>query len=322
MEAIVVREWGGPEVLKEEHIQDPPEHADRVIVKLHAVSVNWHDVLVRRTGRGFALPNILGIDGAGIRRDTREEVIIYPGLNWGNSERTAGPRFEILGDESDGTYAELLSIPKENIFPKPRRLSWEEAAAIPTAGVTAYRALFSRAKAKRGETVLVLGSGSGVSTFAVSLAAAAGLRVIVTSSKEVNIEHSRELGAERGVLYTKDGWPEEIRSITGGGVDVVVDGVGNLKDSLACLRPGGRLVVFGASGSASAMIDVPSFYFSHASILASTLGSPRDFARLLAALEEWQCRPVIDSVRPLGDVALAHESMERREHLGKLVLAV
>lgn len=322
MQAIVVHEWGGPEVLQWEQVPDPPARAGEVVVELRASAVNWHDILVRRVGRGFPLPSVLGIDGAGVRRDTGEEVVVYPGLRWGDREETPGPQFEILGDATCGTYAELVSVPEENIFPKPRVLSWQEAAALPTAGLTAYRALFSRAGVKRGETVLVLGAGGGVSTFAISLAAAAGARVLVTSSSLEKIERTRELGSDGGVLYTKDGWTDEIRELTQGGVDVVIDGVGvSLPDSLTCLRPGGRLAIFGATGGTQATLDVPSFYFSHTSILATSLGSPRDFARLLEAIERQEWRPVIDSVRPLAEVSAAHRRMEAREHFGKLVLS-
>lgn len=322
MQAIVIHEWGGPEVLRPEQYPDPTPLAGHVVVELRASSVNWHDIIVRRVGRGFPLPRILGIDGAGIRRDTGEEVIIYPGLRWGSGEEAPGPDYEILGDIAHGTYAELVCVPEENVFRKPRALSWEEAAALPTAGITAYRALFARARLQHGETVLVLGAGGGVSTFAVSLAAAVGARVVVTSSSTDKLARAGQLGAQHGVLYTDDDWPQQVREITGG-VDVVVDGVGsNLPDALACLRPGGRVAIFGASGGTTAKLDLPSLYFSHASILATSLGSPRDFAQLLASIERQEWRPVIDSIRPLDEVGDAHRRMEAREHFGKLVLSI
>lgn len=321
MQAMVVREWGDPEVLRPEQVPNPATSPGHVVVELRAGSVNWHDILVRRVGRGFPLPRILGIDGAGIRRDTGEEVIIYPGLHWGDNE-VPGKDFEVLGDIAPGTYAELVSVPEENVFPKPRSLSWEQAAALPTAGTTAHRALFSRGGLRAGETVLVLGAGGGVSTFAVSLAAAAGATVVVTSSSAKKLARVQELGADHGVLYTDETWPQQVRDLTGG-VDVVVDGVGsNLPESLSCLRVGGRLVIFGASGSTTASLDVPSFYWSHASILATSLGSPRDFGRLLDSVESQRWQPVIDSVRPLDQLADAHRRMEDRKHFGKLVFTI
>ena len=182
-----------------------------------------------------------------MRRDTGEEVVIYPSLHWGHREAAPGPDFQILGGPSNGTYAELVAVPEANVFPKPARLSWEEAAAMSLAGLTAYRALFARGGLVTGETVLVLGAGSGVSTFVVQLAAQAGARVLVTSSSDEKIERSRALGAEGGVNYATGDWVAEVKEL--GGADLVVDSVGSTwPQSLECLRPGGRLVVFGATG--------------------------------------------------------------------------
>lgn len=322
MEAVIAREWGGPEVLRPERLPDPEPAAGEALVELRAASLNWHDVLVRR-GRGFPLPRVLGLDGAGVRRDTGEEVVIHPGLNWGENRAAPGPDFEFLGDHRDGTYAELVAVPIANLFPKPARLDWVEAAALPTAGVTAYRALFTRARLQAGETVLVVGAGSGVSTFAVMLAAAAGARVLVTSSRPEKIERARELGADGGVIYTEFDWPVQLRELSGGGVDVIVDGSGaDLSQTLSCLRPGGRLAIFGASGSAQAELEVPALYFGQHSVLGTTLGDATDFASFLSMVEEGDWRPVIDEVMPLDQAGPAHRRLEERSHLGKLALSI
>ena len=212
MQAAVVRHWGGPEVLQFETVPEPIATDDSVIVELAASAVNWHDVLVRREGRGFPLPRILGLDGAGVRQDTGEEVVILPSLQWGDRPTAPGPDFSLLGDVTQGTYAELIAVPRDNLFPKPRSLSFEDAASLPTAGLTAYRALFRRAGTCAGETVLVQSAASGVSTFAVMLAARAGARVIVTSSSEEKIARAKSIGASAGVLYTHYGWVDEVRS--------------------------------------------------------------------------------------------------------------
>jgi zinc-binding alcohol dehydrogenase/oxidoreductase len=318
---MVLHRWGGTDGFSFESVPDPRPGPGEVVVELRASSVNRHDVLVRREGRGFTLPSILGMDGAGRRRDSGEDVIVYPGIRWGQKESAPGPGFQCLGDSTDGTYAELISVPEENLFPKPAGLSWQEAAALPTAGVTMHRALFGRARLAAGETVLVLGAGSGASTFAVALAADAGARVLVTSSAEEKIDLARGLGADGGVLYTDRDWVENVHSLSPGGVDVVIDGVGaGISDSLSCLRPGGRVVVFGASGGTTATIDVPKLYFGHTSILASTLGSPRDFAALLESSATGAWRPVIDSTYSLAAVPEAHARLEGQEHFGKIVL--
>jgi NADPH:quinone reductase-like Zn-dependent oxidoreductase len=327
MHAAVLTDFGDPSVLVHQEVPDPQPRAGEVVVELRAAALNRRDTALRKgaiPSQRFPLPLILGSDGAGVRRDTGEEVVIFPSLFWGDREDAPGPGYEILGGPTDGTYAELIAVPAENVYPKPARLSWQEAAAFPLAGLTAYRALFSRAGLRGGETVLVLGAGSGVSTFAVSLAHQAGARVLVTSSSGEKIERARELGAEAGVDYTDAGWTDEVRGLTGGeGVDVVVDSVGSTwPDSLRCLRPGGRLVAFGATAGASAELEVRPVYFGQLSILGTTMGSARDFAGVLQTIDAGGWAPVVDSVRPLAEAAAAHARLEAGEHFGKLVLDV
>jgi zinc-binding alcohol dehydrogenase/oxidoreductase len=324
MQAVRIHEYGPPSNLVFEEVPGPEPAAGEVMVELRTVGVNRRDTAVRRGAYGdFPLPLIPGSDGAGVRRDTGEEVVIHPGLRWGDREDTSGPEFGILGGPEDGTYAELVKIPAENVYPKPANLSWEEAATLAVAGLTAYRGLFTRGNLARDETVLILGAGGGVATFAVSLAAQAGARVLVTSSSTEKIERAQELGAAGGVDYTDGDWPKAALELAGGGVDVVLDSVGTTwNDSLRCLRPGGRAVVMGATAGGQSELDVRPFYLRHLSLLGTTLGSPRDFERFLGAVSKATWRPVIDSVRPLAEAATAHERMEAGEHFGKLVLAV
>jgi zinc-binding alcohol dehydrogenase/oxidoreductase len=318
MKAVLVHEGGA---LSYEDFDDPVAGPGEVVVELRTAAVNRRDLLVRNPpgpAYQFPLPIIPGSDGAGVRRDTGEEVVIYPGLGWGPREDAAGPDWRILGGPDNGTYAELVKVPEENVFRKPSRFSWEEAAAFPLAGLTAFRALFVVGRLIRDETVLVLGAGSGVSTFAVSLAVQAGARVLVTSSSEEKIARAKELGADGGVLYTEEGWPEAV-----GPVDVVLDSVGTTwRDSVRALRKGGRLVVFGGTGGPEVTLDVRAVYLSWQSILGTTMGSGRDFAGLLRMVDTGFWRPVIDSVRPLAEAEAAHDRMKAGQHFGKLVLAV
>ena len=327
VQATAIREYGPPGVLVLEQFPDPEPAPGEVVVELEAAALNRRDTYLRKGASPayqFPLPLILGSDGAGIRRDTGEEVVILPSLAWGEREDAPADGFRILGGPDDGTYAELVKVPAENVCPKPKRLSWAEAASFPLAGLTAYRALFSRARLEAGETVLVLGAGSGVSTFAVSLAHQAGARVIVTSSSDEKLARAGELGAAAGVNYTEGDWAEEVRALTGGaGVDVVVDSIGaTWPDSIRCLRRGGRLVAFGATAGADVTLGVRPIYFGQFSLLGTTMGSPRDFAGLIDAIERGSWTPVVDSVRPLADAASAHERMEAGVHFGKLVLDV
>jgi NADPH:quinone reductase-like Zn-dependent oxidoreductase len=323
--AVALHEFGGPDALRLAELPDPTAPSGCALVELRAAALNWHDCLVRRGQYDVPLPHVIGSDGAGIRRDTGEEVVILPSLAWGADERAPGPSWQILGDYVDGTYAELVAIPEENLFPKPRGWSWTDAAALPLAGLTAHRALFARGGLQAGETVLILGAGGGVATVAIALARMAGARVLVTSSSPEKLDRARGLGAAGGVLYTAEGWSDEIRALTGGaGVDLVIDSVGSTwPDALATLRGGGRLVSFGATRSAAVQVDVRRFYFGQHTILGTTMGSPRDFAALLRTVEtEPGWRPVVDRVLPLDRAGDAHAVMERREHSGKLVLSI
>lgn len=325
MQAVVLREHGSPSVLRVEEVPDPEPRSGWVVVELRAAALNWHDVLLRRGQYPFPIPRIPGSDGAGVRRDTGEEVLVQPSLHWGDDDRAPTPGWEILGDLTDGTHAELVAVPKANVVPKPAGWSWREAAALPLAGLTAHRALFARGGLRPGETVLILGAGGGVASIAVGLARIAGARVLVTTSTPQKLALARELGADAGVLYTEDGWPAAVRELAGqAGVDLVIDSVGSTwQQALECLNLGGRVVSFGATGAGETTVDVRRFYFAQQTILGSTMGSPRDFAALLALLaHEPSWRPRVDQAFPLADIADAHATMERREHTGKLVLDV
>jgi zinc-binding alcohol dehydrogenase/oxidoreductase len=318
MKAVLVREGGA---LSYEDVDDPVAGPGEVVVELRAAAVNRRDLLVRNPpgpAYQFDLPLIPGSDGAGVTRDTGEEVVIYPGLGWGPREDAAGPDWRILGGPDDGTYAELVKVPAENVFAKPKRLSWEEAAAFPLAALTAYRALFEVGGLTGGDSVLILGAGSGVSTMAVSLAAQAGCRVLVTSSSQEKIDRAKELGAAGGVLYTEEGWAE-----AAGPVDVVLDSVGTTwRESLEALRRGGRLVVYGGTGGPEVTLDVRALYLNWQSIRGTTMGSRRDFEGLMRMVESGRWAPVIDSVRPLAGAEAAHDRMMAGEHFGKLVLSI
>ena len=227
MRAVRIARFGDPGALEVVEAPDPEPRDGWIVVALRAAGLNWHDVLVRRGVYSSPLPLIPGADGAGVRRDTGEEVLILPSLWWGGDERAPADGFEILGDYRDGTYAELVAVPAENLVAKPAGWDWPEAAALGLAGVTAYRALFSRGGLIAGETVLILGAGGGVATIAISLAAIAGARVLVTSSAQAKIDRAVELGADGGVLYTEPEWPARLRELAGrAGVELVVDSAG------------------------------------------------------------------------------------------------
>lgn len=304
---------------------DPRPRPDEVMVELRAAAVNRRDLLVREppdANYRFPRPFVPGLDGAGVCRETGEEVVIYPAIGWGPRDGAASEHMRFLGGAVDGTYAELIAVPRGNVLPKPARLTFEAAAALPVAGLTAYRALFRTAELQPGETVLVLGAGSGVSSYAVALAAQAGARVFVTSGSAEKIAAALSLGALGGVLHTDTDWPAAFRDLAGA-ADIVLDHVGGTwMDSLRCLRRGGRLVTFGATAGRSAEIDVRFVYLNWLSIRGTTLGSPSEFANFLEFVKEGTWVPLIDSVRPLAEAEAAHERMRGGDHHGKMVLQI
>ena len=321
MYAVRVHEGGE---LRFEDVSDPVPGQGEVLVEVKAAALNRRDLLVRfPPGPQYQLPMpfVAGHDGAGIRRDTGEEVVLYPAVGWHERENTPDSTMRFLGGPLDGTFAELVAVPVENAFAKPPRLSFEEAASLPVAGLTAYRALVSVGQLAAGQTAVVLGAGSGVSTFAVFVAAQLGARVIVTSSSEEKIERAKALGADGGVLYTDDGWADKVRDLVGGaGADLCLDSVGSTwPDSLRCLRRGGRLVVMGGTGGATVELDVRYVYLNWLSILGTTLGSPSEFGAFLDIVEAGSWAPVIDSVWPLAETEAAYERLGA-DHFGKIVL--
>lgn len=323
MDAVVLRRFGGARNLRLERIADPAPAPGWVTVKLRASALNWHDVLVRQGRYGSPLPHVPGADGAGVRSDTGEEVLVLPSLWWGDDETAPGPEWQILGDHRPGTYAEFVRVPLDCVVPKPAGLSWPEAAALPVVGLTTYRALVTRGRLRAGESLLVLGAGGGVATMAVQLGTALGAAVTVTSSTIEKIEQARDLGAAGGVRYTDADWPAAAREFTPGrrGFDVVLDSVGLWPQSIQALKPGGRVVVLGASRAERADLDVRQFYFGQYDLLGTTLGSPRDFAGLMDLMSSKSVAPpIVDRTFGLADAARAHEYLEQGGGFGKIVL--
>ena len=329
-QAVTVREFGGPEVLA---IEDRPvlhPGPGEVVIDLRAAALNRRDLRVIAGGwPGVKAPLVPGSDGAGVVRALGggvsglaegDEVVILPSLDWGDDPSVLGPHFRILGGPDDGTFAEQVRVPAENVFAKPSRFSFEEAAALPLAGLTTWRALFTRGRLRSGETLLVQGAGAGTSTFAVQFARAAGARVFVTSGSAEKIERAIELGAEAGFDYRADGWERELAERTGGGVDLVIDSAGTWQASADSVRSGGRIVVFGSTSGPKTDVDVRGFYFKQIDLMGTMMGSPLDFRALLRACETQDWRPLVDSARPLAEAGRALARMAASEQFGKLVL--
>ena len=342
MKAIVLHELNGPDSLSYEDWPEPEPGPGEALVKLKAAALNRRDVFVTQGmypgAKPEALPVILGSDGSGelvVIGDQVEgviegtppvnsDVVIHPSLYWGDSLRIPGKDYRILGLPENGTYAQYVKVPAENVFRKPAHLLHDEAAAIPLAALTAYRALVTRGGVQEGETVLIPGIGGGVATFLVQLATALGARVFVTSSDDEKIESAkRDLGAEGGVNYNSDGWQKELRSLAGG-VDLSVDSIGGeVFDALATVaNPGGRIVSFGATRGPVPKMVLPKIFLKQLDVLGTAMGSAQEFGEMLKLYEDRGLKPKIDSTYPLQEAAAAQKRMDAGDNFGKIVLNI
>ncbi|HEX6762244.1 MAG TPA: zinc-binding dehydrogenase [Gaiellaceae bacterium] len=317
MKAIRIHEDGGPEVLRYEDAPDPVPADGEVLVELRAASLNHLDVWIRKGLPSVPKPRILGADGAGVVAGTTERVVLNPAI-------VQNGRMRIVGENMDGTNAELIAVPRAFLHPIPDTLGFEEAAAFPLVFETAYRMLVTRARLLDGEWVLVWGIGGGVATAALAIAKALGAKVVVTSSSDAKLERARELGADACINHATGDVVAAVKDVTGGGAHVVVDDVGEAtwKRTLDAARAEGRVVVCGATTGPNPPAGLHRVWWKQLSILGSTMGSPEDFAGAYELVASGRALPVVDRVFPLAEAAAAHERLERGEQLGKIVLRI
>lgn len=326
MRAVELRAFGGPEGLVHTELPDPEPRAGEVCVDLIAAGLNRRDWWIRIGGKA-RLPVVLGSDGAGIvsavgprvaEPAVGDEVVIYPGIAWGDAEEASGPEFAILGVPSQGTYAERIVVRSEQVRPRPLGWSWLDAAALPVAGLTAWRALVRYADAGPGATILVPGGGGGAATLVIQIGTALGARVLTTTSSPEKLERLSSLCADC-VDYGDPDWPERV-----GPVDAVIDSVGGAAwpGALRALKPAGVLVCFGDTEGERGEVEIADLFFRYLRIQGTTLGSPREFDALLEHCAHASWRPVIDSVFPLADAADAHRRLDAPDRFGKIVLAI
>lgn len=325
MKAIMMTGYGGPDRLEFTDAPDPDEKPGWTTVELRAAALNRHDVLVREGVYGSPTPHVLGADGAGVRVGDSAEVMILPSLFWGDRTSAPGREFDILGDHVPGTYAQYVRVPDECVWTKPEGFTWEQAAAFPLVGVTAYRALATRAALGAGESLLILGAAGGIATMAAAVGRALGARVFHTASTGDKLAHAIAAGAEGGVLHSDPGWPEQARRLSPGeqGFDVILDPTGRWDHSIGALAPGGRLIVMGATTTDQAGLAVRPFYFGQFSLLGTTMGGPRDFEGVLGLVADGLLSaPPVAAVYPLAEAAEAHRRLEAGNLFGKVVLTI
>ncbi|HEV8537984.1 MAG TPA: zinc-binding dehydrogenase [Bacteroidota bacterium] len=342
MKAVRFHEFGGTEVLRYEEAPTPTIGRGEALLSLKASALNHLDTWVRSGDRerNIPLPHIPGSDGAGIVAETGvdvktlksgDSVLISPGLSCGHCNLCLAGRdnlcreYRVLGVREDGTYAEFIKLPAENVVPIPAGMDFPEAAAIPLVALTAWHMLSSLARVQPGETVLVHGAGSGVGSMGIQIAKLLGANVITTAGSQEKLLKAKTLGAEELINYREKDFAEEVKRITGKrGVDVVFEHIGGevLEKSITILAKGGRLVTCGATTEYNCNVDIRYVYSRHQTIFGSWMGTKPELIVVLKHFVTGKLKPVVDSVFPLARAADAQRRMEERKNFGKIVLTV
>ncbi len=311
----------------------PEPVAGEARVRLKAAALNHRDVWIK-LGQyaGLKFPAQPGSDGAGVVESVGagveaawvgSEVVINPSFSWGTRQQAQGEDFAILGLPRSGTLAEVITVPVVQLAPKPTHLTWTEAAALPLAGLTAYRALFTRAALRPGEKVLVSGIGGGVALFALQFAVAHGAQVYVTSGSDEKIAKAIELGATGGFNYTHPGWAKTAAHGHADKLfDVIVDSAGGegFESLIDLASPGGRVVFFGATRGNPPVLPMRKIFWRQLSLLGTTMGSPTDWEEMIAFIDQHRITPVVSDVFSLERAAEAFDLMERGGQFGKIVV--
>ncbi len=338
MRAAIFHENGGPDVVRIENVDVPEPGPGAVLLRVEAAAMNHLDLWVRRgLPIETTMPHIGGSDVAGrieatgpavqdLDRSTR--YVVDPSIGCGECEwcrRGDVPlcvRFQILGEHTNGGFAEFVVVPAANLYAVPDSLPLEIAAAAPLATLTAYRALVTRARLRSGETVLVTGASGGVSTAAIQIAKHVGARVYAVTSAEY-VDRVRALGADvvydrAQVDFSREIWRETDRR----GVDVIIDSVGEafFAQNVRTLARGGRLVVYGATTGPQAQMDLRVVFWKQVEVLGSTMATPAEFRDAMALVVQGAVQPVVDRVMPLEQARDAHERLESGAAFGKIVL--
>lgn len=340
MRAVGFTRHGGPEVLEVIELPTPAPRAREVRVKVKAVALNHLDVWVRKGWQGLKLqlPHVLGADIAGVvdavgaevaDLEPGTEVCVNPGVSCGVCERCLKGddnlcrQYTILGEHIRGGYAEYVCVPRQNILPKPKKLSFEEAACLPLTFLTAWTMLVRRAQLQAGETVLIHAAGSGVGSAGIQIAKLLGAKVIATTSTEEKSKKALQLGADHVINYATHDFVDEVKKLTNKKlVDVVFEhtGASTWDKSIACLPYGGRLVTCGATAGGDVKLDLRVLFYKRISLLGSTMGSKGDLFRIMQLVEEGKFKPVLDRVMPLEKAAEAHGLLSDRKSFGNVVL--
>ncbi|HWX55708.1 MAG TPA: zinc-binding dehydrogenase [Verrucomicrobiae bacterium] len=343
MKAIRFHEFGGPEVLKFEDVPDPVLRKDQVLVRVKACALNHLDLFIRKGLPNVKLPHINGSDVSGEIAEVGEyitdlkagqRVMLAPMTFCGycqacmSGQQNMCPRYSVLGYFNDGGNAEYIAAPRANALPIPEpeagdALTHDEAASLPLVFVTAWHMLVARCHIKPGDTVLVLGGGSGVGSAAIQIGKMFGAQVIATAGDENKLEQSRELGADHVINHYKQKISDEVKKITNKGLcDIVFEHVGKATwmESMKSLKPGGSLVTCGATTGPEASFDIRFLFGRQLSFLGSFMGTMGDFHEVMKHVFSGKLKAVVDRRFPLREAAAAHQRLENGEQFGKVIL--
>ena len=338
MKAVLIHEFGGPEVLNYEEVPDPTLRKDFVLVRIRACALNHLDLWVRKGLPGVKLPHILGSDIAGEVTECGEyisdlkpgtRVLLSPMLFCGHCEQCNSgrqnfcPQFAVLGNNAEGGNCELIAVPRVNVIPFPDSLGFVEAASVPLVFLTAWHMLVGNARLRAGQTVLVLGAGSGVGTAAIQICKMLGADVIATAGDERKMAKARELGADHTIDHYKQKIAEEVRRITSKrGVDIVFEHVGTATwaESIKSLKYGGALVTCGATTGFDASLDLRVLFARQLSFHGSYMGAMGELDEVLKHVFAGKLKPVVDRTFPLSETRAAHEYLASGEQFGKVVV--
>jgi NADPH:quinone reductase-like Zn-dependent oxidoreductase len=328
MKALILNEDSS---LSIQEVAIPEVGSGEVLVKLKASALNHREIWIQKgLYPGMTLPCTLGADGTGIVTKIGEdveaqwkdqEVMIYPAYDWGSSNIAPSRKFRVLGMPDPGTIAEYIKVPQNSLIKKPSYLSWSEAAAIPVAGLTAWRALVRHGEINANSKVLITGIGGGVAQAGLGLAKAFGAEIYVTSSSQEKINQAISSGAKGGVNYKDEDWHIQLKEISGG-IDIVLDSSPSpiLDDYFRFLNYGGRIVAYGSTGAPKTTISISKFFLRHIQFIGTAMGTPQEFEELLSFMDTHKIKPLVDSEFTLENAVDAMDALKEGKQVGKIVI--
>lgn len=329
MKAIVLNQTSFE--LETQEVVQPVLGKSDVLIKIKFSAINHHELWsLKEKNLADESDIIMGSDGAGViagigsdvnNYKAGDEVIVNPSINWGTNNRVQQEQYEILGSPTNGTFAEYICISEKYVYHKPEHLSFEESAALPLAGLTAYRALFTRGEFEQSNKVLITGIGGGAALFALKFAVALGAEVYVTSGSDHKILEAIELGAKGGVNYKDRDWSTKLLKMTKG-FDVIVDSAAGkgFKELTEMTNTGGRIALFGRTAGNIQNLNPSIIFWKQISIHGTTMGNDDEFKNMIKLISDKRIHPVIDAVYPAKDINAAFEKMDRGTQFGKIVI--